>query len=442
MLFATSDLDEVEQRSRNGDLPGLRPARVFVPSLPARLGAGGALARDDLGSRHARRRPLGPRRVRPADRRRRPARRDAVAVRLDHGPRLPAAVLTRSTAISGRRPADDRGGEARGRLRLGAAARRKRRAGALLHPKLEHGPGRREDDAIPRVLDEPDVDDAVEPFHVPHERVGGLHLRSVERASAIVGQRDPAAASAAATPAASVAPTRPSWIPCGSARTLAANRWPPWWDERHRRPSGTWGRSALYTGTPRRAQQHRAAGGCRRGRAGPRRGHRPCPGRPRPRPPGGRARSAEALLRPRSSARRTRPAARSRSARGGGREARGHRSRAALRPRAPGARSRARRPAPTARRARRGASARPGWPSRRGGCPLRARAPSSSRRGLDDVREEPLERRLDPERVGERPVLAREALAVARAAGRCASRAGGRSSACARAATNSTTWTS
>ncbi len=37
MLFATSDLDEVEQRSRNADLPGLRPAQVFVPSLPSTL---------------------------------------------------------------------------------------------------------------------------------------------------------------------------------------------------------------------------------------------------------------------------------------------------------------------------------------------------------------------------------------------------------------------
>ena len=41
MLFATGDLDEVEQRSRNSDLPGLRPARVFVPSLPSRLGTEG-----------------------------------------------------------------------------------------------------------------------------------------------------------------------------------------------------------------------------------------------------------------------------------------------------------------------------------------------------------------------------------------------------------------
>jgi hypothetical protein len=37
MLFATGDLDEVEQRGRNSDLPGLRPAQTFVPALPARL---------------------------------------------------------------------------------------------------------------------------------------------------------------------------------------------------------------------------------------------------------------------------------------------------------------------------------------------------------------------------------------------------------------------
>jgi len=54
MLFATGDLDEVEQRGADGDLPGLRPARRFDPPLPAKLrpgaswrgtvGADGALA--------------------------------------------------------------------------------------------------------------------------------------------------------------------------------------------------------------------------------------------------------------------------------------------------------------------------------------------------------------------------------------------------------------
>ena len=54
MLFATGDLDEVEQRGADGDLPGLRPARTFDPALPAKLrpgaswrgtvGADGALA--------------------------------------------------------------------------------------------------------------------------------------------------------------------------------------------------------------------------------------------------------------------------------------------------------------------------------------------------------------------------------------------------------------
>jgi hypothetical protein len=54
MLFATNELDEVEQRGANGDLPGLRPARTFDPPLPAKLrpgaswrgtvGATGALA--------------------------------------------------------------------------------------------------------------------------------------------------------------------------------------------------------------------------------------------------------------------------------------------------------------------------------------------------------------------------------------------------------------
>lgn len=40
MLFATGELDEVERRGREDDLPGLRPARRFAPPLPARLAAG------------------------------------------------------------------------------------------------------------------------------------------------------------------------------------------------------------------------------------------------------------------------------------------------------------------------------------------------------------------------------------------------------------------
>ena len=41
MLFASGDLDEVEQRGRDGDLPGLRPAQTFEPSLPERIAPGG-----------------------------------------------------------------------------------------------------------------------------------------------------------------------------------------------------------------------------------------------------------------------------------------------------------------------------------------------------------------------------------------------------------------
>lgn len=37
MLFATGGLDEVEQRSGDANLPGLRPARTFVPELAPRL---------------------------------------------------------------------------------------------------------------------------------------------------------------------------------------------------------------------------------------------------------------------------------------------------------------------------------------------------------------------------------------------------------------------
>jgi hypothetical protein len=40
MLFATGELGEVEQRSGDADLPGLRPARTFVPELAPRLAPG------------------------------------------------------------------------------------------------------------------------------------------------------------------------------------------------------------------------------------------------------------------------------------------------------------------------------------------------------------------------------------------------------------------
>ena len=40
MLFRTDDLDEVESRSANGDLPGLREASTYMPALPARLAPG------------------------------------------------------------------------------------------------------------------------------------------------------------------------------------------------------------------------------------------------------------------------------------------------------------------------------------------------------------------------------------------------------------------
>ena len=40
MLFRTDDLDEVERRSADGDLPGLREASTYAPTLPARLAPG------------------------------------------------------------------------------------------------------------------------------------------------------------------------------------------------------------------------------------------------------------------------------------------------------------------------------------------------------------------------------------------------------------------
>lgn len=40
MLFATGELEEVERRGRENDLPGLRAARTFVPRLPDELAPG------------------------------------------------------------------------------------------------------------------------------------------------------------------------------------------------------------------------------------------------------------------------------------------------------------------------------------------------------------------------------------------------------------------
>ena len=40
MLFPTDDLGELETRSRDGDLPGLREAESYRPALPARIAPG------------------------------------------------------------------------------------------------------------------------------------------------------------------------------------------------------------------------------------------------------------------------------------------------------------------------------------------------------------------------------------------------------------------
>jgi hypothetical protein len=40
MLFRTNSLEEVQQRSDDGDLPGVREADTYTPALPARLPAG------------------------------------------------------------------------------------------------------------------------------------------------------------------------------------------------------------------------------------------------------------------------------------------------------------------------------------------------------------------------------------------------------------------
>ena len=73
MLFATGDLDELENRNRNADLPGLRLAQTFDPILPFRIEPGRPVARDDLRRGEPRGRPLSPGRLRAAPRDRRSA---------------------------------------------------------------------------------------------------------------------------------------------------------------------------------------------------------------------------------------------------------------------------------------------------------------------------------------------------------------------------------
>ena len=50
MLFPSGSIDEVEERSQDGQLPGLRAARRFDPPLPARL-APGESWRGTIGAR-------------------------------------------------------------------------------------------------------------------------------------------------------------------------------------------------------------------------------------------------------------------------------------------------------------------------------------------------------------------------------------------------------
>ena len=97
MLFATGELDEVERRSRDGDLPGLRTAQEFDPTLPARLGPGSSWRgtsrrRGSLAAGRYVRVVFGPL-IAVGD----PPDEHAGAVRVDHRPRVPAAVLNAPT---------------------------------------------------------------------------------------------------------------------------------------------------------------------------------------------------------------------------------------------------------------------------------------------------------------------------------------------------------
>ena len=90
MLFATGDLEEVEEAGDEGLLPPVRLPRTMEPDPPDVLGAGRDLARDAQRPGLARRRQLRSRLVRAAARRRRPAGGHGVGRLLDHRPLPPA----------------------------------------------------------------------------------------------------------------------------------------------------------------------------------------------------------------------------------------------------------------------------------------------------------------------------------------------------------------
>ena len=113
MLFRTDDLDEVERRSADGDLPGLRAASTYTPRAAGAARAGRALARDDRRARVARRRALRPLRARPVRRRRRSAGGNGARLLVDHRPRAPAESLSgKAPGYRLARTPHDTGGEA------------------------------------------------------------------------------------------------------------------------------------------------------------------------------------------------------------------------------------------------------------------------------------------------------------------------------------------
>ena len=94
MLFRTDELDEVEQRSADGDLPGLRAASTYDAGAAGPARARRALARDDRRPRLARGRALRPVRARPVRRGRRSAGGDRARLLVDHRSRAPAESLS------------------------------------------------------------------------------------------------------------------------------------------------------------------------------------------------------------------------------------------------------------------------------------------------------------------------------------------------------------
>ncbi len=84
MLFETGEIEELERRNGNNTLPATRPAVLYQPQSAEDPRAGRIVARDDLGTRPARRGKLGESRLRDVARGGRAHRRSGQEGRVDY----------------------------------------------------------------------------------------------------------------------------------------------------------------------------------------------------------------------------------------------------------------------------------------------------------------------------------------------------------------------